>query len=77
MKKPQYNQGDLLQFQRSRDRKPQLFVITKVFTKSRDARTSSFDAMYYNAVWIKKGEKEVYSIGTLDNSNFVSLVARA
>ena len=71
MKKPQYTQGDLLQFQRSRDRKPQLFVITKDFTKP------ALDAMYYNAVWIKKGEKEVYSIGTLDNSNFVSLVARA
>ena len=71
MKKPKYNQGDLLQFQRSRDRKPQLFVITEVFTKP------ALDAMYYNAVWINKGEKEVYSIGTLDNSNFVSLVARA
>jgi len=70
MKKPQYNQGDLLQFQRSRDRKPQLFVITKVFTKP------ALNAMYYNAVWIKKGEKEVYSIGTLDDSQHVTLIAR-
>jgi hypothetical protein len=77
MKKHQYNQGDLLQFQRSRDRKPQLFVITDVFTKPRDARTSSHDAMCYKAVWVAKGEKEVYDIGDLDDSRHVTLVARS
>ena len=69
MKKPQYNQGDLLQFQRSRDRKPQLFVITEVYTNSRGA-------MYYKAIWVAKGEKEVYDIGDLDDSMHVTLIAR-
>ena len=70
MRKPQYNQGDLLQFQRSRDRKPQLFVITEVFT-------NSLAAMYYKTIWVAKGEKEVYDIGDLDDSRHVTLVARS
>ena len=69
MTKHKYNQGDVIQFQRSRDRKPQLFVITEVYTNSRDA-------MYYRTVWIEKGEKETYYIGTLDDSMHVTLVAR-
>jgi hypothetical protein len=69
MKKPQYNQGDLLQFQRSRDRKPQLFVITEVYTNSRGA-------MYYKTVWVEKGEKDIYDIGDLDDSMHVTLIAR-
>jgi len=71
MTKPQYNQGDLLQFQRSRDRKPQLFVITEVYTIGYpDSNT------YYKATWVAKGEKEVYGIGDLDDSQHVTLVAR-
>jgi len=71
MTKPQYNQGDLLQFQRSRDRKPQLFVITEVYTIGYpDSNT------YYKAVWVAKGEKEVYGISDLDDSRHVTLVAR-
>jgi len=68
MEKPLYNQGDLLQFQRSRDRKPQLFVITEVYTNSRYP--------YYKAIWVAKGEKEVYDIGDLDDSQHVTLIAR-
>ena len=73
MTKPQYNQGDLLQFQRSRDRKPQLFVITEVYTIGYpDSNTYS----HYKAVWVAKGEKEVYGISDLDDSRHVTLVAR-
>ena len=71
MTKPQYNQGDLLQFQRSRDRKPQLFVITEVYTIGYPARPT-----HYKAVWVAKGEKEVYGISDLDDSRHVTLVAR-
>ena len=77
MEKPQYNQGDLLQFQRSRDRKPQLFVITEVYTIWSDRSTiPAGDNTYYKAVWMAKGEKEVYGIGDLDDSQHVTLVAR-
>ena len=72
--KHQYNQGDLLQFQRSRDRKPQLFVITDVFTNGRHERGNV--NTYYKTIWIDKGEKEAYQINTLDDSTHVTLVAR-
>ena len=71
MEKPQYNQGDLLQFQRSRHGPTHLLVITKVYTIGYpDSNT------YYKAVWVAKGEKEVYGISDLDDSRHVTLVAR-
>ena len=69
MEKPLYNQGDLLQFQRSRDTEPQLFVITEVYT-------NYLDVTYYTTAWIAEGEKEVYDINTLDDSVHITLLAR-
>jgi hypothetical protein len=85
MRKIKYNQGDLMQFQRTFDggdfRFGQLFVITEVYTKGGPRG----DTPYYNTTWLMKGDnetfkcfrKEVYDIGILDDDSRVKLIAPA
>ena len=67
MDKPLYNQGDLLRYDWSDNDSSQLFVIIGVFSDS------------YEVLWPGTDGKipiKSYYFSTLDNSNFVSLVAR-
>ena len=76
MEKPLYNQGDLLYYRRYGTRssghpvrfKTHLLVITKVFAVAED--------LYYRIRWARTGEKETYHIGSLDDSEYFTLMAR-
>ena len=68
MTKHQYNQGDLLQYQRINWAPRHLFVITDVFEED--------DETYYKTMWIEGGEKRANNIKDLDNDEFITLVAR-
>ena len=68
-RKPQYNQGDLVRYSRlSNGGSPHLLVITKVFAIA--------EYLYYAVRWARTGEKETYHIGSLDDSNYFTLMAR-
>ena len=72
MEKPQYNQGDLLQFHHRGMGPSQLLVITRVFTTGRGKYADN----YYTFTWIVDGSKNTYQINTLDDDLNFKLVAR-
>jgi len=73
MTKPQYNQGDLIRYTRLSS-SPHLLVITEVF-----ATGCPGGYLYYRVRWLgdDKRTKEVYHIGSLDDSKHFTVVARA
>ena len=75
MRKHKYNQGDLIQFQRTvgiGPFTPHLLVITKVFTTGRGKYADN----YYTFTWVEDGSKNTYQINTLDDDLNFKLVAR-
>ena len=69
MRKPKYNQGDLVQYHRIKWGLRHLFVITDVFEKDDDET-------YYKILWIAGGERNATNIKDLDNDEFITLVVR-
>ena len=72
MKKSQYNQGDLLQFQRTYTDVRHLLVITDVFTSG----LGHDSLFYYKLKWLDDGSKQVYKIKTIDDDPNFKLLAR-
>ena len=80
MKKPLYNQGDLLHWAaglgpspRFRGRGSHLLVITDVFTSGLGEKYAD---IYYSLTWVDDGSKKVYQIKTIDGDPNFKLLAR-